>query len=83
MAKEIADISSKVPSKQVAGVVAKPLGSALFVWAVMDDILKDGKVHAGEISNAIAYNSPLVGNALQAGVGLGHVYLYHQDEVAG
>ncbi len=72
----VADLSSKVPGKKIASSVVKKLGSALFVWGVVDQITKDGRVNASEIPNAIVLNSPVLGDAIQAGMGLGHVFLY-------
>jgi RHS repeat-associated protein len=76
----VADISSKVPGKKIAGAVVKRLASALFVWGVVDHITKGGKVNASEIPNAIALNSPVLGDALQAGMALGHVFQYLQAQ---
>jgi hypothetical protein len=59
---------------------SEDLGSALFVWGVVDQITKDGRVNASEIPNAIVLNSPVLGDAIQAGLGLGHVFLYLQEE---
>jgi RHS repeat-associated protein len=76
----VADLSSQVPGKKIASSVVKRLGSALFVWGVVDQITKDGRVNASEIPNAIVLNSPVLGDAIQAGLGLGHVFLYLQEE---
>ena len=76
----IKEITSQLPAKRLTAAAIKRIGSAVFVWTVVDQVAKDGKVHASEIPNAIALNSPILGDAIQAGQGLGYIYLYLLEE---
>jgi RHS repeat-associated protein len=76
----IKEITSQLPAKRLTAAAIKRIGSAVFVWTVLDQVAKDGKVHASEIPNAIALNAPILGDAIQAGQGLGYIYLYLLEE---
>jgi len=61
--------------------IANRTTRALVLYIIVNEVLEDGNIEAGEVSRTVGKQIPLIGDAVQGGMAMGQVYEYLEEEV--